>query len=99
MDLHGYEVHEAWEAYRKATSECYTQKIKTLRVITGKGEIQKEFLEWVNSDPHAKSAKMQGNNTGAFVVSIRPHNAPKKSVKPESAPNLELLFKKFKRWE
>lgn len=99
MDLHGLDLNSAWEVYRKATSECYDKKIKNLKVITGQGEMAKEFPGWVHADPFAISARNPENNKGSWTVSIKKHkteNKPKKSAK-EDKLNLEILFTKFKK--
>jgi len=56
MDLHGLDLNTGWQEYRRATEECYNKKIKNLKVITGQGEMAKEFLGWVHADPFAISA-------------------------------------------
>ena len=100
MDLHGLDLTTAWEEYRKATNSCYDKKIKNLNVITGKGEMQKEFLGWVHADPFASSAKNIDNNKGAWKVTIKKHkpkNKPPKTAKKDGKVDLEILFTKFKK--
>tara|TARA_Y100001949_G_C15819216_1_gene256980 strand:+ start:64 stop:375 length:312 start_codon:yes stop_codon:yes gene_type:complete len=100
MDLHGLDLNTAWEEYRKATNSCYDKKIKKLKVITGQGEMAKEFLGWVHADPFATSAKNIDENKGAWTVFIKKHklkNKPKKSVKKDGKVDLEILFTKFKK--
>jgi DNA-nicking Smr family endonuclease len=100
MDLHGLDLTTAWEEYRKATEECYQKKIKNLKVITGQGEMAKEFPGWVHADPFAISARNPENNKGSWTVQIKKHkkteNKPKKSAKPDKL-NLEILYTKFKK--
>jgi hypothetical protein len=101
MDLHGLDLNTAWEEYRKATEECYKKKIKNLNVITGQGEMQKEFLGWVHADPFAASAKNLNDNKGAWQVTIKKHDKPKnklkKSARKDGKVDLEILFTKFKK--
>ena len=100
MDLHGLDLNTAWQEYRKATEECYKKKIKNLKVITGQGEMAKEFPGWVHADPFAISARNPENNKGSWTVTIKKHklkNKPKKSVSNDDGPNLEILFTKFKK--
>ena len=100
MDLHGLDLNTAWEEYRKATEECYKKKIKKLKVITGQGEMQKEFLGWVHADPFASSAQNVDDNKGAWAVTIKKHkpkNKPKKTAKKDGKVDLEILFTKFKK--
>jgi hypothetical protein len=71
-----------------------------LNVITGQGEMQKEFLGWVNADPFASSAKNVDNNKGAWAVTIKKHkpkNKQKKTAKKDGKVDLEILFTKFKK--
>ena len=100
MDLHGLDLNTAWEEYRRATEECYKKKIKNLKVITGQGEMAKEFQGWIQADPFAISARSPENNKGSWTVSIKKHkkkeNKPKKSSSPDKL-NLEILYTKFKK--
>ena len=99
MDLHGLDLNTGWAQYRKATEECYNKKIKNLKVITGQGEMAKEFPGWVEADPFAISARNPENNKGSWTVSIKKHkteNKPKKSSSPDKL-NLEILYTKFKK--
>jgi hypothetical protein len=100
MDLHGLDLTTAWKEYRNATQSCYDKKIKKLKVITGQGEMAKEFLGWVHADPFATSAKNIDENKGAWTVQIKKHklkNKPKKSIKKDGKVDLEILFTKFKK--
>lgn len=97
MDLHGLDLNTGWQEYRKATEECYKKKIKNLKVITGQGEMAREFPGWVSADPFAISASNPDNNKGSWKVSIKKHkteNTPKKSTSPDKL-NLEILYTKF----
>ena len=99
MDLHGLDLDTGWQEYRRATEECYKKKIKNLKVITGQGEMAKEFLGWVQADPFAISARNPENNKGSWTVSIKRHkidNKPKKSSSPDKL-DLEILYTKFKK--
>ena len=100
MDLHGLDLNTAWEEYRTATQSCYDKKIKNLNIITGQGEMAKEFLGWVHADPFATSAKNKEDNKGAWAVTIKKHkpkNKPPKSAKKDGKVDLEILFTKFKK--
>jgi DNA-nicking Smr family endonuclease len=99
MDLHGLDLNTGWAQYRKATEECYNKKIKNLKVITGQGEMSKEFPGWVEADPFAISARNPENNKGSWTVSIKKHkteNKPSKGAKKDKL-DLEILFTKFKK--
>jgi hypothetical protein len=43
LDLHGYTVHQAWTVYQNFINEI---NAKSLVVITGQGQINKEFMSW-----------------------------------------------------
>ena len=43
LDLHGYTIHVAWKEFNSHITDCYHQKLKTTVVITGQGEIAKNF--------------------------------------------------------
>ena len=51
MDLHGLDLTLRGKNIETATEECYNKKIKNLKVITGQGEMSKEFLGWVQRRP------------------------------------------------
>ena len=73
----------------------YDKKIKNLNVITGQGEMQKEFLGWVNADPFASSAKNVDNNKGAWAVTIKKHKPKNKQKLWDSSSVLNKLKKYF----
>ena len=97
MDLHGLDLNTGWQEYRKATEECYKKKIKNLKVITGQGEMAREFPGWVSADPFAISASNPDNNKGSWKVSIKKHKTENKSKKSSSPDklDLEILYTKF----
>ena len=97
MDLHGLDLNTGWQEYRRATEECYNKKIKNLKVITGQGEMAKEFLGWVHADPFAISARNPENNKGSWTVSIKKHKTENKLPKGanKNKLDLEILYTKF----
>ena len=99
MDLHGLDLNTGWQEYRRATEECYNKKIKNLKVITGQGEMAKEFLGWDHADPFAISARNPENNKGSWTVSIKKHKTVNKLPKGanKNKLDLEILFTKFKK--
>ena len=100
MDLHGLDLDTGWQEYRRATEECYKKKIKNLKVITGQGEMAKEFLGWVQADPFAISARNPENNKGSWTVQIKKHKKTENKPKKDSSPDkldLEILYTKFKK--
>ncbi len=43
LDLHGYTVHQAWTVYQRFINEV---NAKSVVVITGQGQIEREFMQW-----------------------------------------------------
>jgi DNA-nicking Smr family endonuclease len=43
LDLHGYTIHEAWQKYQSFIFNC---DVKSVVIITGQGQIEREFLKW-----------------------------------------------------
>ena len=96
-DLHGMTIHNAWKEYRRATSDCYVKGVKKIVIITGHGIMAKEFLGWVDADPHAKNCERQNPNTGAWTVHLhkKPHIPPKSTEYTQL--DLTGLYKKFNK--
>jgi len=65
LDLHGYYIHDAWEEFKSFINE--SKNMKYVTIITGKGEIQKEFEHWVEINPMLKSCELLPTG-GAYKV-------------------------------
>ena len=65
LDLHGYYIHDAWEEFKSFINE--SKNMKYVTIITGKGEIQKEFEHWVEVNPMLKSCELLPTG-GAYKV-------------------------------
>jgi len=69
MDLHGLTVQSAYLEFNRAVNECRSKGIKKLKVITGKGQIQKEFTHWCDSNPKVKNCTINPDK-GSYLVRI-----------------------------
>ncbi|MAH07784.1 hypothetical protein CMI38_06060 [Candidatus Pacearchaeota archaeon] len=69
MDLHGLTVQNAYNEFNRAVNDCRSKGIKKLHVITGKGQIQKEFIHWCGSNPKIKNCIINSDG-GSYLVKI-----------------------------
>ena len=51
LDLHGYTVHQGWQVFKEAVDNA---KGKSLTVITGRGQMNREFRTWAENHPKVK---------------------------------------------
>lgn len=84
LDLHGHTLQSAYETFIKFVSQNYTSHNRTLLVITGHGNpekqtgtIRKEFPKWINAMDirqmilYVEYAPYQNKNDGAFYIYLR----------------------------
>lgn len=71
LDLHGLPIHEAWQIFNNKIADAYHMNFKYVVVVTGQGQIMKEFNSWVNNNPHTKSCNSAPHNPGSFKVFLR----------------------------
>lgn len=69
IDYHGYTIQEAYEDIQEAVKECHEERVKKLKVITGKGEICKEFPFWLERNPLVRKME-QTDDGGCFYLWI-----------------------------
>ena len=62
LDLHGYTLQEAYKETHEFVKECHRDRVKKVKVITGKGEINKEFPMWLERSPLVR--KMEQTSDG-----------------------------------
>ena len=43
IDLHGKSVHDGWQLFKNAVSDCYFKDCRSMIVVTGKGKMKEEF--------------------------------------------------------
>ena len=67
LDLHGEEVHPAWNMFKEFANECYNSGDVKARVITGKGKILKEFTIWATSHPKVTNVFLEPSG-GSFII-------------------------------
>lgn len=96
VDLHGYRIHDAWQEYRAVTADCYFKNKKHVVIITGQGQMSKEFIHWVAADPYAIRCEPVNTGNGAWKVYIK-----KKLPQPQISENpvtidFSKLLSKFK---
>ena len=68
LDLHGLPIHEAWQIFNNKIADAYHMNFKYVVVVTGQGQIMKEFNTWVSNNPHTKSCNSTSHNPGSFKV-------------------------------
>ena len=68
LDLHGEEVHTAWNMFKDFANECYSSSDNNkARVITGKGKILKEFTIWATNHPKVSTVFLEPTG-GSFII-------------------------------
>jgi len=68
LDLHGYTTWEAWKTFKSwITDKQKNQSIKKVVVITGDGEIKKEFKKWCEPLNFIRAVELHSTG-GAFVI-------------------------------
>ena len=70
LDLHGLPIHSAWTTFNSKVTDAYYMKYKYIVVVTGQGEIMREFPVWVSNHPHTKSCNSTSTNPGSFKVKL-----------------------------
>tara|TARA_B100000809_G_C15058558_1_gene501521 strand:+ start:193 stop:450 length:258 start_codon:yes stop_codon:yes gene_type:complete len=69
LDLHEYTIQEAYEETLDFVIECHEERIKKAKVITGKGEIGREFPMWLDRNPIVRKIE-QTNDGGCYHIWI-----------------------------
>ena len=71
VDLHGLPIHNAWTIFNDKITDAYYMKYKYIIVVTGQGEIMREFHHWVSNHPHTKACDTTVRNPGSFKVFLK----------------------------
>ena len=84
LDLHGYTLQKAYDKFEQFIITNYQMKNRTLLLITGKGNpekqtgtIRKEFPNWINTPSikplilYVELAPYKNKNDGAFYIYLR----------------------------
>ena len=70
IDLHGIRILVGWNIFKNAISDAYYQDRKSIKVITGKGQMLSEFESWCNSNRHIREINMNLDG-GSFTVKLK----------------------------
>lgn len=71
LDLHGYTIHNAWKRFNDHMQDCYLNRYKYTRIITGHGDIANEINDWCNANHYVRSCERQSPNTGVYKILIK----------------------------
>ena len=71
LDLHGHNVHSAWNLFNSRITDAYYNKQRTVVVVTGQGAIMNEFGAWAGQHPHIKSWTNSPRNPGSYKLSLK----------------------------
>ena len=66
IDLHGYHIHEAWRIFKTEIDNAYYRNMKYVIVVTGQGNMMREFPMWVRNHPKIKGYTQNHWNPGSF---------------------------------
>jgi len=67
LDLHGEEIHLAWNMFKEFANKCHNVGDINARVITGKGKILREFTIWATSHPKVTNVFLEPSG-GSFII-------------------------------
>jgi hypothetical protein len=78
LDLHGYNIHQAFAIARKHLAKARSLGVRRVTVITGKsGEMNREFPHWFSDRPEISRITAK-NGGGAWDLWLkRPTSTPK----------------------
>jgi DNA-nicking Smr family endonuclease len=71
IDLHGYQLHEAWQCFRVEIDKAYFSGRRSVVVITGQGIIMQEFPTWASNHHRVREITQQKHNPGSFLVKLK----------------------------
>ncbi len=77
VDLHGIRIHEGWNIFKHAVSDAYYQNRKSIKVITGKGQMLTEFRDWCRSEHLIRDVELNLDG-GSFTVKLKKRDAVKR---------------------
>jgi hypothetical protein len=67
LDLHGYTIQDAYIETIEFIKDMHNQKEITVKVITGKGEIGREFPMWIEESSFIKKCELTDDG-GCWIV-------------------------------
>ena len=72
LDLHGVTIHQGWKIFKQEVDDAYHRKVKAFKVITGKGQMLREFPIWGSNHPRVREVKLNIDG-GSFKVVLHKH--------------------------
>jgi DNA-nicking Smr family endonuclease len=70
IDLHGKSVHDGWQLFKNAVSDCYFKDCRSMIVVTGKGKMKEEFSVWCFNHSFIREHKLRRDG-GSFIVKVK----------------------------
>jgi DNA-nicking Smr family endonuclease len=71
IDLHGMNIHLAWNVFVSRVTDAHYNKHKQIVVVTGQGAIAKELPQWAYQHSHVRSCTQTPNNPGSFKIVLK----------------------------
>ena len=69
LDLHGYNLQDAYIETLEFLKDMHKDKVKKVKVITGKGAIAKEFPFWIERSSYIKKFEPT-NDGGCWIITM-----------------------------
>jgi hypothetical protein len=70
IDLHGFTIHDAWRFFHQWVQEAQKDNtVKSVTVVTGQGQIYKEFPGWCDNMSFIRDIQPHFGN-GAYHISF-----------------------------
>lgn len=71
LDFHGYTIHTAWKEFNAAIDEAYYANQRSVVVVTGQGQMMREFENWCRNNPKIREVTQHKHNPGSWSVKLR----------------------------
>lgn len=73
LDLHGLVIHSAWNLFKDQADHAYLDGVKSMKIITGQGQMENEFPIWASNHQYVKSCVK--SHPGCFVIKFKNSSA------------------------
>lgn len=70
LDLHGYQIHAAWNHFNSAIDDAFHDGLKSIVVVTGQGMMMREFPTWASNHSRVREVTQHKHNPGSFSVKL-----------------------------
>lgn len=70
LDLHGYHTHDGWLRFMDEVDDAYHRGVRSMKVITGKGQMRVEFRIWAENHPKVRKVELKDDG-GSFKVYLK----------------------------